>query len=272
MTDLAVIMSIYYNDKLDYIKQSVESILNQTFTQFDFYIIFDGPVSMDFEDYINSLEDIRIKKYRLEKNSGLAAALNYLLFIILKNSDYKFIARMDADDISMPERFEKQRKFLLKNTSVTITGSWYREIDAFGNALSDRMLPTEHETLKRRYYFKTPFPHSTVMFRTELVKWAGFYPTDTILMEDNALWGKAFFAGLRFGNVPEYLLKYRIDDDFYSRRSGIKYGWRYIVSRLRINKLLNFPFYAYIFTVLIGFIKMTPAKMIRYFYNQRRNH
>ena len=86
MTDLAVIMSVYKNDKLKFVTESVQSILNQTFTQFDYYIIFDGPVADDINSYIGSIGDNRVKLFRLEVNQGLAAALNYLLRIILNES------------------------------------------------------------------------------------------------------------------------------------------------------------------------------------------
>jgi glycosyltransferase involved in cell wall biosynthesis len=76
MTDLAVIMSVYQNDKVSFLKESVQSIIDQTFSQFHYYIIFDGPVASEIESYITTLSDCRIKLFRLEKNGGLARALN----------------------------------------------------------------------------------------------------------------------------------------------------------------------------------------------------
>ncbi|HLN21849.1 MAG TPA: glycosyltransferase, partial [Bacteroidales bacterium] len=95
-------MSIYHRDRLSFVKESVESILNQTFSDFHYYITFDGPVNQEVDKYVSSLQDGRIRFYRLEQNRGLAVALNYMLEIILKNPEYKYIARMDADDVSMP--------------------------------------------------------------------------------------------------------------------------------------------------------------------------
>jgi glycosyltransferase involved in cell wall biosynthesis len=264
MTDLAVIMSVYQNDKLKFLKESVQSILDQTLTQFHYYIIFDGPVSPDIETYISSLKDSRIKLFRLEMNRGLASALNYLLEIVLKNPDYELIARMDADDISVLNRFEKQRDFLSENPDISCVGCWYHEIDESGRHLSDRKLPVEHEALKKLYYIRTPFAHPSVMYRRNLIETAGFYPTNTVLMEDNVLWGKALKAGLRFANIPEYLLKFRKDERFYKRRSGIRYGWNFIITRFKINKSLNFPVYSYMFSIIIGFLKMMPSFIVRF--------
>jgi glycosyltransferase involved in cell wall biosynthesis len=272
MTDLAVIMSVYQNDKLKFLRESVQSILDQTFTQFHYYIVLDGPVSPDIDNYLSSLKDSRIKLFRLEKNGGLATALNYLLKIVLKYPEYKLIARMDADDVSLPERFKRQRDFFIINPDITCIGCWYSEIDELGKHLSYRKLPVEHKELKKYYYLRTPFAHPSVMYRRNLVETAGYYPTNTVLMEDNVLWGNALKAGLRFANIPEYLLKFRKDERFYKRRSGFKYGWNFITTRYEINKSLKFPAYSYLFLFLVGVIKMLPSFMLRHIYTVERKY
>jgi glycosyltransferase involved in cell wall biosynthesis len=271
MTDLAVIMSVYKNDRLTFLKESVKSILDQTFSQFDFYIVLDGPVSLDIEQYIASLTDPRIRLFRLEKNGGLAGALNYLLKIVLKNPDYELIARMDSDDISLPARFEKQYHFLSENPEISIVGTWYQEIDEEGNHLAYRRLPVEHSALKKRYYLRTPFAHPSVIFRRSLIETAGFYPVNTVLMEDNVLWGNALLKGLKFANIPEYLLKFRIDRNFFKRRSGINYGWQYIRTRLELFRNSEIPLYYFPLSVAAGLVKMLPPFMVRYIYFFNRN-
>jgi len=268
MADLAVIMSVYKNDSLSYVRTAVNSILTQTFAQFDYFIFFDGPVGKDLDQYLTSvsLTDCRVKLYRSDINEGLAKALNFLLKIVLGNSDYKFIARMDADDISDPERFRKQREFLLANNEISCLGSWYHVIDESGKSLSDRKMPVSHDDIRRSFCFRTPVTHPSVMFRRNLIENAGFYPTDTVLMEDTVLWGRALKHGLRFANLPEYLLKFRRAPEFYRRRSGISYGWNYIKSRFRINKELNLPFSCYVISSCTGMIKMMPSCVVRFFY------
>ena len=263
MIDLAVIMSIYHADRLRFVKESVESILNQTFNDFEYYIAFDGPVADDVDSYISSLKDPRVKLHRLEANKGLASALNYLLGLVLQQPEIKFIARMDADDISMPERFKKQRDFLLEKKEISCVGSWYEEIDENGKNLSFRKLPVDHESLRKRYMTRTPFAHSSVMYRRELIEKAGFYPEDTIFMEDNVLWGRALYSGLRFANIPEVLHRFRKDMEFYKRRSGIKYGLNYIKTKCDLIKILKHSFYSYIVTLLIGIYKMIPSIKVK---------
>lgn len=258
MTDLAVIMSIYKNDRLEFVRQSVQSILDQTFSNFHYFLIFDGPVAEDVDLYVTSLIDERIRFFRLETNCGLAVALNYLLEKVLKSADYKFIARMDADDISMPARFEKQRNYLLENSGITVLGSWYEEIDEWGKHLSYRKLPTDHESLRKRYYTRTPFAHPAVMYRRELIEKAGYYPTDTILMEDNVLWGKALKSGFMFRNIPEFLLQFRIDESYFKRRSGLKYGLNYIKSKFKLYRTSTSNLNSLMVSIVIGIIKMMP--------------
>lgn len=270
MTDLAVIMSVYQNDKLDFIKESVQSILSQTYTQFDFYIVFDGPVTAEVDNFISSLDDKRIKLHRLEKNTGLAGALNYLLEIVLKDPKYELIARMDADDISASTRLEIQHKFFQSNPDISCIGSWYQQIDEFGNVISYEKLPLEHTEIKLFFMKRSPLAHSSVMYRKGLIEKAGYYPTDTLRLEDNVLWGNAFLKGLKFSNVPEFLLKFRIDKDFYKKRSGVKYGTSFIITRFKILKALNAPIQAYLFSLMVGIVRMMPTFVIKSIYEGLR--
>lgn len=263
MVDLAIIMSIYHNDRLEFVRQAVQSVLGQTFTRFHYYLAIDGPVKEDVDNYLSNINDERIRLYRLEKNGGLAGALNFLLERVLTNTQYKFIARMDADDISEPSRVKKQHDFLLENTEISCLGSWFVEIDGNGELIAFKQLPVDHESLRLRYFTRTPFAHPSVMFRRELIEKAGFYPTDTILMEDNVLWGKALAAGLRFANLPEYLLKFRKDEGFYKRRSGFKYGWNYIRTRFKVYQTLNVSPLFLLPTIIAGIWKMMPPFIVR---------
>jgi glycosyltransferase involved in cell wall biosynthesis len=272
MTDLAVIMSVYQNDRLSFLKESVQSILDQTFSDFHYYIVFDGPVSSGIDNYIASLTDSRIRHFRLGKNGGLARALNYLLEIVLKNPDYKLIARMDADDVSERTRLEKQRCFLMDNHDIACVGSWYEEIDESGKTLCYRKLPVDHSELRKRYYTRIPFAHPSVMYRRALIETAGFYSDDTILMEDSVLWADSLKHDFKFSNIPQYLLKFRIDRDFYKRRSGIQYGFNFIKTRFKINKSLKFPLYSYLIISFIGLAKMMPSFLIRYSYKVSRRY
>lgn len=266
MKKLAVIMSVYAGDRIEYVMESVGSILNQTFSDFDYFIAFDGPVAPKVEVFLDDLHDERIKLFRIEENAGLATTLNFLLEKILEDSGYEFIARMDADDISMPERFEKQISFLNNHPDVDCLGSWYEKIDGNSMPVGYIKMPACHEALRKRYFLSTPFAHPSVMFRRRFIVQTGFYPSNTLLMEDNVLWGRALMKGMRFANLQEILLSFRVDSSFYKRRSGIKYGWNYIKTRFRVFGEMNTPWFAYLPSLILGLIKMLPAPVSRVFY------
>jgi hypothetical protein len=270
MHDLAVLMSVYKNDRLDFVKASIQSILDQSFSEFDYFISFDGFVSAEIDNYVTSLTDDRIRFFRMKNNQGLASVLNFMLEIIMAGTNYRYIARMDADDVSKNERFVRQRDFLIANPAIACVGSWYEEIDEDNQHLFYRQLPVDSTSLKRRYFTMAPFAHSSVMFRRELIEKAGYYPTNTFRMEDNLLWGRALSAGLKFANIPEYLLQFRIDKNFYKRRSGIKYGWNFLKTKLVINRLLKVPITIYLYSILSSLMKLAPQFVIRFLYHLPR--
>lgn len=108
----AVIMSLYRNDTIEFVTLAVESILNQSYTDFDLYIQYDGPIKDEVDAYLSHLNDERIHIYKRLENKGLAQSLNDLLKIV-KPLEYDYIARMDADDISTTDRFEN--RFIICN-------------------------------------------------------------------------------------------------------------------------------------------------------------
>lgn len=110
------------------------------------------------------------------------------------------------------------------------------------------------------------------MYRRNLIEKAGFYPADTVLMEDNVLWGKALKAGLRFANIPEYLFKFRIDKNIFRRRSDINYGYNYIITRFKINKALKAPIHIYFYSLCIGMIRMMPSFLLKHIYTKAREY
>jgi glycosyltransferase involved in cell wall biosynthesis len=267
LPDTAVVMAIYQNDKLEYVRKSVQSILSQTYPHFDYFICFDGPVSYEVKRFILSLTDSRLKLFQIEEHGGLAKALNFMLERVLEKPQYELIARMDADDISVSNRFEIQKKFFLENPLISCVGSWYKEIDENENIISYQRLPLKHEELRRYFLRRSPLAHPSVMFRRSLIEKIGMYPTNTLRLEDYVFWSNGFRNGLLFENLPEYLLLFRRDRNFYRRRSGILFGFRYIITRFKINKTLQAPFYIYFYSFAVGIVRMMPSFILNLIYN-----
>ena len=203
----------------DFIVQAIQSVLDQTHTNFELLIVNDGSID-ETEKLILSFSDPRITLINQE-NAGIAAALNKGLS--LANADY--IARFDADDICMPGRLEKQIKFLLEHPEYVAVGSDAEYITAQGNHLFDfKCIGYTHEVILEKLYFYCPFIHSAVMYKKSPVIDAGGYLEDAHHFEDYLLWVRLLKYG-KFFNLSEQLIKVRfhpssvtIDEKWRSRR------------------------------------------------------
>ena len=266
---VAVIMSLYRNDKLEYVRLAVESILNQTFPAFDYYIQYDGFVSLDVDEYLTGINDSRIIISRREENKGLAYSLNELLHKVMAK-DYGFIARMDADDISMPNRFERQIAFLETYQDVDCLGTWAIEIKADGSEYFRKQMPETHEGCWKQFMKRDCMIHPSVMFRRRFIEKAGVYSLDTYFGEDTMMWCQGFANGCRFANLPEYLFKFRMDDDFFNRRRGWKHAKAILSLRWKVNKTLHYPIKAYCYAIAYAGAKMMPTGILDKLYKTVR--
>lgn len=235
---VAILLSIYYKDKLCFVKQSIDSLLKQTYSNVKLYICFDGFIDNSILEYLDRLDDNRIFILKRDINKGLAYSLNELLGIVL-NEGYVFIARMDADDISEIVRIEKQVNYLIQNKDVDIVGSYVKEIDDDNNFIKIVKYPTKHSEMKKRFGIINPIAHPSVMFRNSFFIKAGIYPLDTDKDEDTMLWLNGFLNDCIFANIPEPLFRFRIDEDFYNRRSGIKKAFSDFKNRIKVIRLLK---------------------------------
>ena len=166
---LVVIMSLYKSDVLEYVKLATESILNQTYRDFDFYIQYDGNVQKDVDDYLSGLKDERIHINRRDENKGLAFSLNELLEIVMPLG-YEYIARMDADDISMPERFEKQIAYMESHPETECLGTWAIEIKSDGSEYYRKQMPETHEGCWKQFMIRDCMIHHMMMSRKNYIE------------------------------------------------------------------------------------------------------
>lgn len=198
---ISVILPVYNAEK--YIAESIKSILDQTFRDFEFIIINDGSKDKS-EEIILSFKDERIV-YISQQNIGLAATLNKGIEVA-KGS---YIARQDNDDISFKERLRIQYEFLEKNKGIDLVGASAEIIDEKGQPTGRfHRHETSNDCLKFFLLFDNPFVHSAVMFRKATVQKIGGYNTSKEIFEDYNLWSRiARVSGV--SNVPDVLLKYR---------------------------------------------------------------
>lgn len=206
---VSVILPVYNGRK--YLKVAIESILKQTFKNFEFIIIDDGS-NDDSVDIINMFLDKRIKFIK-QNNKGLPRTLN----IGIENSTGKYIARMDQDDISHHERLERQYEFIENNPECVAIGSNAEVIDMYGNYVYTSRLPLSWDEIKC-YLPATPFFHPSTMFRKSAFDKVGGYP-EVDLIEDVLFFNRLAKVG-EFRNIQDALLKYRIVPNSCSLRSN----------------------------------------------------
>lgn len=196
---ITVIMPVY-NCEL-YIREAVDSILNQTFTDFEFLIIDDASTDKTVA-VIKTYDDSRIQLIQKPENSGYSNSLNFGL----KIAKGEYIARMDGDDISLPERFAKQVTFLDANVEVVMCGSWFNMIDS--DAV--KKLPEDHDAIKLTLLRRNCIAHPSVMMRKKILdKFNISYNVTREPAEDYDLWVRLLLFG-KLHNLQEALLDYRI--------------------------------------------------------------
>ena len=208
MPKISVIMPVYNGDK--YLKEAVDSILNQTFSDFEFIIIDDGSTD-NTEQIIKSYDDKRILYIKNEQNLGVAESLNKGLDM----AKGEYIARMDADDISLPERFEKQLQYMERHKNIAVCGS---SIECFGAVKNKRSTaPCGKKKIRLSLLIKSGVFHPTVIMRRSIIEKEHYrYNAYYDKVEDFELWTRVAVK-YRINNIKEVLLRYRIHSNQVTR-------------------------------------------------------
>ena len=217
----SVLMSVYHKEKPEYLKAAIDSILNQSVPTDDFVLVCDGPLNQGLDnviaEYVRTFPGL-FNVYRLSKNLGLAKALNHGI-LQCKN---ELIARMDSDDISAPDRMEKQIRAIKEQDADIVGGNIIEFIGTIQNTQSTREVPESNEEILQFAKKRSPFNHPTVMYKKSAVIDSGFYE-DYRYFEDYNLWTTMLLKGYRGYNIQEILLYMRSGQDMYQRRGGFGY-------------------------------------------------
>ncbi len=261
-----VLMSVYKNDKVENVRQAVDSILQQTYTDFVFYILCDGVVDATVADYLRTLDDRRIALRCRDENKGLARSLNELLTEALQHTAYHYFFRMDADDIAFSDRLEKQVHYMDTHQDVDCLGTWAIEINSLGEEYFRKQMPVSHDECNDLFRKRDCVIHPTVVFRRTYFDKAGLYPEDTYFAEDTMMWAKGFKNACRFANLPEYLFYFRLDENFFQRRRGWKHALSIYKLRCHVNAMLNYPRINNLHAMLYALAKMMPTRVLKLLY------
>ena len=264
----SVLMSVYKNEKVEYFKEAVESLLSQTLPPDEIILVRDGKV---YDELQNTIDDYLAKHeglftyLPLEENGGLGAALRYGL----THARNELVGRMDTDDICVPDRFEKQVECFENDPTLDlVSGNIAEFFDSTENILDYRIVPTSHEEIVEMLKNRSPFNHQTVMFKKEAVLKAGNYEA-FYLFEDWYLWVRMYLAGCKFANLDK-ILCYARTDGLSERRGGLKYykSCKKLLKFMKKNKVIGTLKYLKISTVrFIGYV-LLPNKLRAWAYKK----
>nr|MCS5549944.1 glycosyltransferase [Gammaproteobacteria bacterium] len=229
--NFSVLVSVYLGTKASELATCFESLLSQTLPAKEIVVVIDGPLTTDTEHCLNQYcGRLPIKLLPFPTNRGLGLALRDGLVAC----EYELIARVDSDDISLPQRFQKQATFMMENSTISIVGSALCETYYFRKTSTKviRNVP-KISHLGRGNRIRNPLNHPTVMYRKSHVVSCGNYE-NCKLFEDYLLWAKLIQNGYKVANLCEPLVETTVDNEYFKRRGGIKY----IINEIALCKRL----------------------------------
>lgn len=263
----SVLLSVYYKDNPIFLQQALESIVRQTLLPSEIVIVEDGPISIELKKVLDSFENEYpniTKLVKLPSNRGLGYALQKGVLQCTK----KYIARMDADDISEPNRFLKQISFMKENSEVALLGSWIAEFPESPSQIETiTRLPLEDKDIREFAKTRNPFRHMTMVLNRKAVIESGNY-REFLWFEDYDLWIRMLQAGYKSANLNEVLVKVRTGNDFYLRRSGLTYMKQEYLFQKKLYKSNFINFHTFLFNLIIrSLVRLMPLTIRRSFYN-----
>lgn len=263
MPKISVIMPVYNSEK--YLRESIESILNQTFTDFEFILIDDCSTDNSWniiEEY--NKKDNRIIAIKNEKNMGVSFNRN----LGIKKSISEYIAFLDSDDIALSERLYKQYCFLENNNNFCLCGTNFDIIDKNSKKIGERKFPENNEEIKKSILFFNPFGQNTILVRKSIFDQVGLYNESLKNAEDLDMWIR-IGSKHNFYNIQENLNQYRIHDE----NTILKQQKLMIKNTLKIRKnaILNYGYKvnikAIIFYIGAWIVQFLPERLVLYVFN-----
>ena len=248
----SVSMAVYKNDKPEFFRQALDSVIDQTLPPAEIVLVVDGPVPNEITKVVKEYETKYgyFKTVWIEKNVGHGNARR----IGLDNCSYDIVALMDSDDISVPDRFEKQRKCFEEDNKLSVVGGYIQEfVGNVENVVGIRTVPLLDAEIKEYIKSRCPMNQMTVMFKKKDVMNAGGY-IDWYCDEDYYLWIRMCLKGCKFKNLSDNLVNVRGGTEMYQRRGG----WRYFRSEAKLQRFMLkkriIGFKRYLFNVAIRLV------------------
>ncbi|GLR70855.1 glycosyltransferase [Agaribacter marinus] len=267
-TECVVAMSVYRGDNPDWVKEAIDSIKLQSFSDFILLIVIDGPISEKLQGAVfNAVEaDTRIGIFKSEVNRGLSAAMNFAVDWS-KSVNPRLFFRMDADDISHSHRIQTQYDFMMKHNGVHVLGSSLFEIDETGRQVGKRVLPKSHEKIRKMIFTRCPLNHPTVCIRYDVFNSGIRYSENLMNTQDYFLWITLMKANYKFANLRKPLLSFRRVNNFYKRRGVSKSINEFRARRAAMRELQKYRLRYFVYALSVLFIRMLPSPLVRLAYS-----
>ncbi len=264
----SVLMSLYIREKPEYARACFESLLAQTVPADEWVIVEDGPLTPELyallEEYQQKCPGL-IRRVPLEKNMGLGLALREGVL----HCSHPLIARMDTDDISRADRFEKQLALFAADPELDICGSHIQEfVESPDKPTSVRRVPLTQAEIYAYQKRRDSFNHMTVMYKKAAVLRAGNYQ-HALLMEDTLLWVNMMKTGARCANVDDYLVQVRTGADMFERRGGWSYFKKYRTGRKLVLETGYISRWDYLVTLAVQLVvALIPNKLRKFVFEK----
>ena len=265
------LITVYKKDKLEHLKQMFESIFNQSKKNFDIFVQEDGILPSNLHEYLLRLKNKKKIKHLgiRSKNRGLAFSLNELIEKVLKRN-YKYLVRMDADDLCSENRIKLQYEFLEANPKIDVVGALIEEFNEEG--LSNIVNYKEkHEDIKRHFRKRCPIAHVTCVFRSSFFEKAGLYRTSTIYNEDQSLWIDGFSNKCYFHNLQQVLVKVRATEAYMKRRSNLKHAFDLLKLKIEATWKIKYGILGIVYAFVLFFVMISPTFFKKNMYRKFRN-
>lgn len=262
--EFSVLISLYIKEKAEFFAASLESVIDQTVQPSEIVIVLDGPITEALEEVLQhykTTSPVPIREIRCPENRGLGIALS----VGVPECSYELIARMDSDDISREDRFEKQLRLFMDYPELDICGSNIAEFEGTKeHIVAERNVPVTHDEIVKYQKTRSAFNHVSVMFKKSMVLKAGNYQ-DVPLMEDDSLWVRMILQGARCANIDDNLVYVRVDGGMFERRGGWAYFLKYRKARKKIYKTGYISFWDYFKTIAVQFVVALVPQSLRRF-------
>ena len=257
-------MSVYDKENPAYLKESIESVLDQTLKANEIVIVKDGILNEGLKKVLEEYEKRNlITTIQLKENVGLGKALS----IGIEECSYELIARMDSDDICEPHRFEKQLRYMEEHPETAVCGGQIAEfVDHKEAIVGKRIVPIGHEEIARYARRRNPMNHVTTMFRKSSILSVGNYES-LLGFEDYLLWMKLIDGKYQLHNLDDVLVYVRTDFAFQDRRGGFRYFKQIIQAQWNFytRKFINL-FEFFLNSFIRGTVCIIPKRIRNYLY------